>query len=75
MSQQPTTPIWKPGQELYTVAQTARVLGISKKTIYNSVAPGSKKKSFPIPVKRIGRMIRFSRRDVEAFIDSNPLDY
>jgi len=54
-------------KRLLKVEEAAEVLGISPRTIYNSIGPKAKKK-FPIKVKRIGRSIRFDVADIEKFI-------
>lgn len=53
---------------LLTVEETAKKLSISKQTIYNGVARKSKR-PFPIKPRRVGRCVRFSLKDVEAFME------
>lgn len=51
--------------ELLTVKQAAQILNMGSGTLYNWIY----KNCCPIRVKRInGKMIRFSRRDVEEYI-------
>jgi excisionase family DNA binding protein len=50
-----------------TIQDVARILGISERTIYNQVRKGAERK-FPIKVKRVGKLIRFSPKDVEKYI-------
>ena len=50
-----------------SVTELAAELGISKSTIYHRCARGAEN-PFPIPAKRIGRLVRFDRRDIEAFV-------
>jgi len=50
-----------------SVQELAELLGVSKSTIYHRCARGAEN-PFPIPAKRIGRLVRFDRRDVEAFM-------
>ena len=58
-----------PEKRLLNVKETAQILGISPRSIYNQVARKAKKR-FPIKVKRIGRLIRFDLRDVEKYIEN-----
>ncbi len=55
------------GRRLLSVKETARLLGISPKTILNQTGKKSKK-PFPVKPKRFGRRILFDVRDVEAYI-------
>jgi predicted DNA-binding transcriptional regulator AlpA len=57
------------GIRLLTIPQSARYLGIGVQTLYNRIAPGAKD-PFPIKPKGIGRLRRFDREDLDAFIDS-----
>ena len=57
------------GIRLLTVPQAARYLGIGTQTLYNRIAPGAKD-PFPIKPKGIGRLRRFDRQQLDAFIDS-----
>jgi len=57
------------GSRLLSLKETSVILGISPRSIYNKVHSKSKQ-SFPIQPKRIGRLIKFKREDVEAYIDS-----
>ena len=52
-----------------TVTELAEYLRISERTIYNQICPKAKK-TFPIPVKRVGRLVRFDRHDVDAYIEN-----
>jgi len=53
-------------QEFFTVMDLARKLRISGRTIYNQLSAGT----FPIRPRRIGRLIRFHRDDIESYIKS-----
>lgn len=55
-------------KRLMTIEEVAEYLSISPRTIYNSIGPKSKK-AFPIRARRIGRLVRFDRRDVDRFIE------
>lgn len=54
---------------LLTVAEAARYLGLSPRTLYNGVARKSAKR-FPVRAKRIGRAVRFDKRELDAYLDS-----
>jgi len=54
-------------RRLFTIAETAVMLGLAVGTIRNRVAPNSKK-PFPIPVIRVGGAIRFDVKDIENFL-------
>ena len=54
-------------KDLWTIEETAQYLGISKRTIYNRVRPGTTEKPFPIKPIRIGRLIRFKRTEVKGY--------
>ncbi len=56
-------------KRLLSVEETATYLGISPRTIYNGIAPKSKK-PFPVKAKRIGKLVRFDIRDLEQYVDS-----
>jgi len=59
----------KPLKRLLNVEEAATYLGLSPRTIYNAVCRKSKR-PFPIPVKRIGKLVKFDIRDLERFVDS-----
>lgn len=52
-------------QRLLTVEETSDYLGISPRTIYNSLSA----RKFPIQSLRLGRAIRFDVRDLEAYVE------
>ena len=56
-------------KRLLSVDEAAVYLGLSPRTLYNGVAPKSKK-PFPIKPKRIGGAVRFDIRDLERFVDA-----
>ena len=57
-------------KRLLSVKEAARYLGgISERSIYNQIAPKSKKK-FPVKPKRIRRRVFFDIKDLDRFIDS-----
>lgn len=56
-------------KRLLSVEETADYLGISPRTIYNGVHRKAKK-PFPIKPKRVGRLIKFDRRDLDRWIES-----
>ncbi len=57
------------GKRLLTVGEAAIYLGISARTIYNGIAPKSKK-PFPVKAKHIGKLVRFDIRELERFIET-----
>ena len=58
----------EPVKRLLSVEETAQYLGMSARTIYNAIAPKSKK-PFPIKAKRIGKLVKFDRLELDRFID------
>ena len=56
-------------RRLFSVEETAQMLGISPRTIYNQIQ-GNAKKRFPIKVKRLGKLCKFDIRDIEDYIKS-----
>ena len=54
------------GKLLLDVSELARALSLSPRTIYNEVS----RKTFPIPVKRRGKLLRFDVRDVIHYVDN-----
>lgn len=59
----------KPIKRLLTVEEAGQYLGIAARTIYNQVAPKSKK-PFPVKPKRVGKLIRFDLRDLEQYVET-----
>jgi excisionase family DNA binding protein len=53
---------------LLSVKETAVYLGLSPRTIYNRLSRGSKR-PFPIRPKRVGKLVKFDIRDVEAYVE------
>jgi excisionase family DNA binding protein len=49
---------------LVSVEEVARAFSVSTSTIYDRIAHDT----FPVPHVRIGKLIRFRRTDVEAFV-------
>ena len=58
-----------PGKRLLTVEEAAIYLGISPRSLYNGVHRRSKK-PFPVKAKRLGRCVRFDRKELDAYIES-----
>ena len=56
-------------KRLLSVEETAQYLGLSPRTIYNGTHRKSKN---PVPVKpkRIGKLVKFDRLDLDKFIKS-----
>lgn len=55
--------------QLITIKETAALLGISPKTIYNRLSASKGHKPFPIKPKRDGCSVRFVWKDVIAYIE------
>ena len=56
------------GKQLLTIRETAELLRISPRTIYNGTQRNAKN-PFPVKPKRIGRLLRFDRRELEDYIE------
>jgi excisionase family DNA binding protein len=56
-------------KRLLSVEEAAHYLSLSPRTIYNGIAPKSKK-PFPVRPKRIGKLVRFDIRDLDEFISA-----
>ena len=57
-------------KELLSVKETAELLGIACSTIYNKTSKKAEQK-FPIPYVKVGRLIKFERRDITSWLDSH----
>jgi len=55
-------------KRLFDVEEAASYLGISRRTLYNGIAPRSKK-PFPVKPKRIGKKVLFDIKDLDQFIE------
>jgi predicted DNA-binding transcriptional regulator AlpA len=44
-------------------------IGISIRSLYNMTGPRAKKK-FPVRVKRVGRLLKFDIKELEAYLES-----
>ena len=58
-------------KRLFSVDEAASYLGLSPRTIYNGIAPKSKK-PFPVKPKRFGRKPLFEKADLDCFIENLP---
>ena len=56
-------------RRLLSVEEAAIYLGLSPRTIYNAVAPKSRR-PFPVKPKRVGKLVKFDLRDLESYIES-----
>lgn len=56
-------------KRMLSIADTAIYLGLSKRTLYNGIAPKSKK-PFPVKPKRIGDRVLFDVKDLDSYIDT-----
>ena len=50
------------------IKELSDYMGISPQTIYNQLSAGT----FPIKTKRIGRRLKWDRRDVDRYLDQLP---
>jgi predicted DNA-binding transcriptional regulator AlpA len=55
-------------KRLLSIKETAEYLGLSPRTIYNATGRRAKK-PFPVKPKRIGKLIKFDRKDLDTYID------
>jgi excisionase family DNA binding protein len=53
--------------ELMTATETARFLKVPVTWVYEHVRPGAEDR---LPVVKIGKYLRFDRRDLQAYIDA-----
>lgn len=56
-------------KRLLTVKELSAILKISPRTIYNGIHRRATNR-FPIKAKRVGKLIRFDRKDVDEYIQS-----
>ena len=59
----------QPLKRLLSVKETAQFLGISPRTIYNGICRNAKK-PFPVKPKRIGKLVKFDLKELEAFVEA-----
>ena len=57
--------------ELLTVQDTARLLKVSVTWVYEHVRPRADDR---LPVVKLGKYLRFDRRDLQAYIDAKRAD-
>jgi excisionase family DNA binding protein len=50
------------------IKELGEYLGLQPQTIYNKISAGT----FPIKTKRIGRLLKWDRRDVDRYLDTLP---
>jgi predicted DNA-binding transcriptional regulator AlpA len=50
------------------IKELSDYLGLSPQTIYNQLSAGT----FPIKTKRIGKLLKWDRRDVDRYLDKLP---
>lgn len=58
-------------RRLYSVEEAAEYLGLSPRTIYNQTRRRAKKK-FPVPWMKLGKLVKFDKRDLDEYIESLP---
>lgn len=56
-------------RRMLTVNQAAVHLNIAPRTIYNRIGPKADR-PFPVKPKRIGRCVRFDKRDLDRYLDT-----
>ena len=56
-------------KRLLSVQETAAYLGLSPGTIYNRITRTTKR-PFPVKPKRIGKLVKFDRRELDAYISA-----
>ena len=56
-------------KRLLSVEEVAHYLGLSSRTIYNQIAPKSKR-PFPIKPKRIGKLVKFDIQDLDNYVNT-----
>lgn len=59
----------KISKRLLSVEETAEYWGISPRTIYNRISRKAKN-PFPVKPKRVGRLVKFDRLELDDYIDS-----
>ena len=55
-------------KRMLSIKELSDYLGVSPQTIYNRLSAGT----FPIKTKRIGRRLKWDRRDVDHYLDRLP---
>jgi len=58
-------------KRLLSVEEAGEYLGLSPRTIYNGLTKRAKK-PFPVRHKKLGKLIKFEIRDLEAYLDELP---
>jgi excisionase family DNA binding protein len=69
-----TAPTLRPdlvGDEMMTAAETAQFLKVPLTWVYEHVRPGIEDR---LPAVKLGKYLRFSRRDLQAYIDAKRSD-
>lgn len=61
-------------KRLLTVEEAADYLGLSPRTIYNAIAPRSKR-PFPVRPISVGKLRRFDIKDLDRYIEEAKKDY
>jgi excisionase family DNA binding protein len=54
---------------LLDIKEICGLLSIKPQTVYNQLASGT----FPIPTRKVGRMLRWHQQDVNHYLESLPV--
>lgn len=60
-------------KRLLSVEETANYIGLSSRTIYNQIGPKAKRR-FPVKPRRIGKLVKFDKKELDAWIDRGCTD-
>lgn len=55
-------------RRMFGINELADYIGLSPQTIYNRLSAGT----FPIKTKRIGRRLKWDRKDIDHYLDKLP---
>lgn len=59
-------------KRLLSVGEAAEYIGISPRSLYNRTGPKSKN-PFPVKPKRVGKLVKFDKRELDEWIDNGCL--
>jgi predicted DNA-binding transcriptional regulator AlpA len=58
----------KPDRRMMGIEELAEYIGLKPQTIRNRISLGT----FPIPTKKIGRLLKWDRKEVDQYLDRLP---